>query len=140
MTLDHIAIPVNNLYRTLDLFECAGGVTIITKTPDWAMIQIDGADHKLALLGPDSPHPSHVGYRADNFQEFVDFAKSKNRPVFAHRDGSFGFYYKGDATGAILELVIYPSTPDGQEVSLKCQLQEALVRLASSEQLHPDEV
>jgi hypothetical protein len=107
--VDHIAVESEDLQRDARDYERIG-FHLETLYDDWAMLR-DSRGFGVALLGPDSKHPPHMGLRVETREELEAAARQEGRPIKEHRDRSVSFYTKG-AGGRAVEVIYYP--PDHQ--------------------------
>jgi hypothetical protein len=107
--VDHIAVESQDLKRDASDYERIG-FHLETLYDDWAMLR-DARGFGVALLGPDSKHPPHMGLRVETREELEAAAEQEGRPIKEHRDRSVSFYTKG-AGGRAVEVIYYP--PDHQ--------------------------
>lgn len=111
--VDHIAVASNDLQTDVSDYQRIG-FRLETLYEDWAMLR-DSRGFGVALLGPGSKHPPHMGLRVETREQLESAAASEGRPIKEHRDRSLSFYTKG-AGGKAVEVIYYP--PDyGREVS-----------------------
>ncbi len=104
-TVDHLAVKTEDLTKSVEEYKRLG-FTVETVFEDWAMMR-DAKGFGIALLPPESKHPPHIGMKVETFAELEAAAKSENRPIKPHRDGTSSFYTKG-IDGNIVELIYYP--------------------------------
>jgi hypothetical protein len=104
-TVDHIAVKCNDLATDVEEYKRLG-FTLETLYPDWAMMR-DARGFGIALLPPDSKHPTHLGLKVETLAELEAAAAKENRPIKPHRDGTSSFYTKGVGGNAV-ELIYYP--------------------------------
>src|SRR5919205_3255292 len=91
--MDHIAVKSEDLERDVAEYERIG-FRVETLYHDWAMLR-DARGFGVALLGPGSKHPPHMGLRVETRAELEAAARRENRPVKEHRDRTVSFYTKG---------------------------------------------
>ena len=103
--VDHIAVESEDLPRDVREYERIG-FHLETLYHDWAMLR-DARGFGIALLGPGSKHPPHIGLRVETREALDEAARREHRPVKEHRDRSVSFYTKGVA-GRIFEVIYYP--------------------------------
>ena len=113
--VDHIAVESQNLQEDVKQYERIG-FELETIYPDWAMLR-DRRGFGIALLGPGSKHPPHLGLRVETREELEAAAARENRPVREHRDRSISFYTKG-VNGLAVEIVHYPPDYTGKHNGL----------------------
>ena len=104
-TVDHIAVKCDDLKKDVEEYKRLG-FTVETIYEDWAMMR-DARGFGIALLPPDSKHPTHLGLKVETFEELEAAANREKRPIKPHRDGTSSFYTKGVGGNAI-ELIYYP--------------------------------
>jgi catechol 2,3-dioxygenase-like lactoylglutathione lyase family enzyme len=104
MTVDHVALPSNNIPQSVEWYTTRFGATVIYQDKTWAFLQLGGI--KLALVSPQQ-HPPHVALKVDEAQ-LAEAAQSNNVKIDSHRDGTKGIYIK-DPFGNAVELICYPS-------------------------------
>ena len=109
-TVDHIAVKCADLETDVEEYKRLG-FTVETMYEDWAMMR-DAKGFGIALLPPNSKHPTHLGLRVESFEELEAAAKRENRPIKPHRDGTSSFYTKGVGGNAV-ELIYYPPDFEG---------------------------
>ena len=111
--VDHIAVESEDLARDVREYQRIG-FRLETRYDDWAMLR-DGRGFGVALLGPGSKHPPHMGLRVETREALVEAARRENRPIKEHRDRSVSFYAKG-VGGHAIEVIYYPpEDTDGRE-------------------------
>src|SRR5881275_2951565 len=98
--VDHVAVPSEDLTRDVREYERLG-FRVETLYHDWAMLR-DARGFGVALLGPGSKHPPHMGLRVETRAALEEAARRENRPVKEHRDRTVSFYTKG-VGGQIVE-------------------------------------
>lgn len=103
--VDHIAVESKDLRRDVSEYEQLG-FRLETLYDDWAMLR-DGRGFGVALLGPGSKHPPHMGLRVETREELEAAAQRENRPLKVHRDRSVSFYTNG-VGGRAVEVIYYP--------------------------------
>ena len=108
--VDHVAVPSEDLTRDVREYERLG-FRVETLYHDWAMLR-DARGFGVALLGPGSKHPPHMGLRVETRAALDEAARRENRPVKEHRDHTVSFYTKG-VGGQIVEVIYYP--PDDEQ-------------------------
>jgi hypothetical protein len=107
--LDHIAVKSEDVIRDAAEYKRIG-FRVEKLYEDWAMLR-DARGFGIALLGPGSKHPPHMGLRVESLEELEEAARREGRPVKAHRDHSVSFYTRG-VGGSAVEVIYYP--PDYQ--------------------------
>jgi len=110
--VDHIAVESQDLRRDVSEYERIG-FHLDSLYEDWAMLR-DSRGFGVALLGPGSKHPPHMGLRVQSRQELEAAARREGRTTKQHRDRSVSFYTKG-ASGRAIELIYYPPDYDGKQ-------------------------
>ena len=103
--VDHFAVDSTNLQQDVRDYERIG-FQLETLYDDWAMLR-DAKGFGLALLGPGSKHPPHIGLRVESREALEAAANQEGRTVKEHRDRSLSFYTKG-AGGRAVEVIYYP--------------------------------
>jgi hypothetical protein len=104
-TVDHIAVKCDHLEKDVEEYKRLG-FTVETLYEDWAMMR-DARGFGIALLPPNSKHPTHLGLKVETMEELEAAAERENRPIKPHRDGTSSFYTKGIG-GNTIELIYYP--------------------------------
>ncbi len=108
-TVDHLAIKTDDLEKDVEEYKRLG-FSVETVYEDWAMMR-DARGFGIALLPPNSKHPTHIGLKVETLEELQKAAEKENRPIKPHRDGTSSFYTKG-VGGNIVELIYYPKEID----------------------------
>ena len=103
--VDHIAVESKDLQRDAREYERMG-FRVETLYDDWAMLR-DARGFGIALLGPGSKHPPHIGLRVETREALEEAARRESRPLEEHRDRSISFYAKG-VGGRAVEVIYYP--------------------------------
>ncbi|HZI19084.1 MAG TPA: hypothetical protein VEY09_10860 [Pyrinomonadaceae bacterium] len=103
--VDHIAVHSEDIGADVREYERLG-FSVETLYDDWAMLR-DARGFGVALLGPGSKHPQHLGLRVESREELEEAARRESRPIKEHRDRSLSFYTKG-VSGRALEVIYYP--------------------------------
>ena len=103
--VDHVALASEDLARDVREYERIG-FRVETLYQDWAMLR-DARGFGVALLGPGSKHPPHLGLRVETRTALEEAARREQRPVKEHRDRTVSFYTKG-VGGQIVEVIYYP--------------------------------
>lgn len=103
--VDHIAVNSEDLGADVREYERLG-FSVETLYDDWAMLR-DARGFGVALLGPGSKHPQHLGLRVESREELEEAARRENRPIKEHRDRTLSFYTKGIG-GRAVEVIYYP--------------------------------
>jgi hypothetical protein len=111
--VDHIAVKSEDIEKDAREYERLG-FRVETLYDDWAMLR-DARNFGIALLGPGSKHPEHIGMRVESRAELEEAARREGRPLKEHRDRTVSFYTKG-VGGKIVELIYYPPefSPESQ--------------------------
>jgi hypothetical protein len=112
--IDHIAVESQNLVGDVNEYERLG-FHVETLYDDWAMLR-DARGFGLALLGPGSKHPPHLGLRVDTRQALEAAAEREGRTIKEHRDRSVSFYTRGTG-GRAVEVIYYPPEYQGESVN-----------------------
>src|SRR5947209_7783285 len=107
--LDHIAVESKDVQRDVAEYERLG-FRLETLYHDWAMLR-DARGFGVALLGPGSKHPPHLGLRVETREALNEAARRENRPLKEHRDRTVSFYTRG-VGGQIVEVIYYPPDYD----------------------------
>lgn len=110
--VDHIALDSEDLREDVRAYEGIG-FRLETLYEDWAMLR-DPRGFGVALLGPGSKHPPHMGLRVTSREALEAAAAREGRPVKEHRDRSISFYTKGAQDRAI-EVIYYPEETERTE-------------------------
>ncbi|HEX8071887.1 MAG TPA: VOC family protein [Pyrinomonadaceae bacterium] len=103
--VDHVAVPCEDIERDTREYERMG-FRVETLYHDWAMLR-DARGFGVALLGPGSKHPPHLGLRVESRADLEAAARREGRPVKEHRDRTVSFYTRG-VGGQIVEVIYYP--------------------------------
>lgn len=103
--VDHLAIDSKDLPQDVRDYQRVG-FHLETLYDDWAMLR-DAKGFGLALLGPGSKHPPHIGLRVDSREALEAAANREGRSIKEHRDRSLSFYTKG-VGGRAVEVIYYP--------------------------------
>ena len=104
-TVDHLAVKCDDLAKDVEEYKRLG-FQLETLYEDWAMMR-DSRGFGIALLPPNSKHPTHIGLRVETLEELQAAAESEKRPIKEHRDKTVSFYTKG-VGGQAVELIYYP--------------------------------
>jgi len=107
--VDHVAVQSEDLPRDVQEYERLG-FRLETLYHDWAMLR-DARGFGVALLGPGSKHPPHLGLRVETREALNEAARRENRPLKEHRDRTVSFYTRG-VGGQIVEVIYYPPDYD----------------------------
>jgi hypothetical protein len=103
--VDHIAVESEDVAADVREYERLG-FKVESLYEDWAMVR-DARGFGVALLGPGSKHPQHLGLKVETREALEEAARRENRPVKEHRDRSLSFYTKG-VGGRAVEVIYYP--------------------------------
>ena len=103
--VDHIAVDSQDLKTDVKDYQRIG-FQLESLYDDWAMLR-DSRGFGVALLGPGSKHPPHMGLRVNSREELQAAAASEGRLIKEHRDRSLSFYTRG-AAGQAVEVIYYP--------------------------------
>jgi len=103
--VDHIAVQSEDIAADVREYERLG-FSVETLYDDWAMLR-DARGFGVALLGPGSKHPQHLGLRVESREELEEAARRENRPIKEHRDRTLSFYTRG-VSGRAVEVIYYP--------------------------------
>jgi len=112
-TIDHVAVPSNDVQKSVQWYVERFGARVLYQDKTWAFMDVGGV--KLAIVTP-TQHPPHVAFAVSE-QELEAAAKRENLPIDRHRDGTTGIYI-ADPFGNSVELICYPKgqtlyeTPD----------------------------
>lgn len=99
MKLDHIALNVNNISKSVRWYEKNLLASILYCDKTWALLQVK--DTKIALT-ISNQHPPHTAFRVNSIDDFPSGCNPAQ-----HRDGSWG-YYQRDLDGNVIEWIFYP--------------------------------
>ena len=102
-TIDHVAVPSNDIPRSVEWYQSHFGAKVLYQDSTWAFLLI--GDTKLALVSPQQ-HPPHVAVKVSE-EELAAAAREAKVPVDRHRDGTSGIYIH-DPFGNAVELICYP--------------------------------
>ena len=102
--VDHIAIKSVDVTADAREYERLG-FHVESEYSDWAMLR-DAHGFGVALLGPGSKHPPHLGVRVETREALELAAAREGRVLREHRDRSVSFYTKGP--GQAVEVIYYP--------------------------------
>mgnify|MGYP001007912856 CR=1 FL=1 len=103
MQFDHVAIPSNDIPRSVEWYVTRFGATVLYQDSSWAFLNLGGT--KLALVTP-SQHPPHVAICVSEPQ-LQEAAEKVGVAIDHHRDGTSGIYLH-DPFGNAVELICYP--------------------------------
>jgi catechol 2,3-dioxygenase-like lactoylglutathione lyase family enzyme len=98
MRIDHIAIPVDDIYEACGWYRATLQAKTLYHDDTWALLELDNT--KLALFLRDS-HPNHFAVEVN--PELFNKLEFKE-----HRDGS-KYHYLTDPWGNCVELIDYGS-------------------------------
>ena len=97
MKLDHIAIKVENIQRSIEWYTNKFKAEVLYCDDTWAMVKI--GDTKLAFVLP-SQHPPHFGLSVESVEDIP------SNIMKIHRDLSIYSYIK-DPDGNVVEVLCY---------------------------------
>ena len=97
MKLDHIAITVKDIEKSLNWYTRKFNASVLYKDDTWGMMEIAGTKIALTLK---SQHPPHFAFSVDS----VDDIPSSEMGV--HRDASI-YSYISDPDGNVVEVLCY---------------------------------
>jgi len=100
MQLDHVAIRVSNINKSLSWYRENFNCDIIYEDRTWAMIKI--GDTKIAMTLGDS-HPPHIAFKIEDMKHFPCIPSN----IKEHRDKS-KYYYQSDPDGNVIEWINWP--------------------------------
>lgn len=103
--VDHIAVESSDIASDVREYERLG-FKVESLYDDWAMMR-DARGFGVALLGPGSKHPQHLGLKVETREALEEAARRENRPIKEHRDRSLSFYTRG-VSGRAVEVIYYP--------------------------------
>jgi catechol 2,3-dioxygenase-like lactoylglutathione lyase family enzyme len=103
MQFDHVAIPSNDIARSVEWYRARFGAEVLFQDKTWAFLNLGGT--KLALVTP-TQHPPHVAVKVTE-EELNDAATKAGIQIDHHRDGTKGIYIQ-DPFGNAVELICYP--------------------------------
>jgi len=103
MQFDHVAIPSNDIAKSVEWYVSRFAATVLYQDTSWAFLNVGG--QKLALVTP-SQHPPHVAICVTE-QQLDESAAKIGVVVDKHRDGTKGIYIQ-DPFGNAIELICYP--------------------------------
>ena len=96
MKVDHIAIPVDDIYEACGWYRVALKAKTLYHDETWALLELDNTKLALFLRGS---HPPHFAVEVNpEFYNNLEFKK--------HRDGS-KYHYLTDPWGNCVELINY---------------------------------
>jgi catechol 2,3-dioxygenase-like lactoylglutathione lyase family enzyme len=95
MKIDHVAINVENIARSVAWYVENFSAIVSYSDETWAMLEV--GEFKIALTIRDQ-HPPHLAFRVETFDDESN--------VRAHRDGA-KYIYKTDPDGNTIELINY---------------------------------
>jgi hypothetical protein len=104
-TVDHIAVASVDVQTDVRDYQRLG-FHVEYEYSDWAMLR-DARGFGIALLGPGSKHPPHLGLRVENREALEAAATREGRQVREHRDRTLSFYTRG-VGGRAVEVIYYP--------------------------------
>ena len=97
MNLDHIAINVKDIDRSIDWYTSKLGAKVDYQDQTWAMLSVGTT--RIALTVSEQ-HPPHIAFNVSDFQDLPPSAKY-------HRDGS-AYVYSKDPDGNTIEYIYWP--------------------------------
>jgi catechol 2,3-dioxygenase-like lactoylglutathione lyase family enzyme len=100
---DHVAVPSNDISRSVEWYRQRFGAEVLYQDSTWAFLRIGGV--KVALVSPQQ-HPPHLAVRVTQ-QQLADAAEQAGIAIDRHRDGTTGIYVH-DPFGNAVELICYP--------------------------------
>jgi len=103
MTFDHVAVPSNDIAKSVEWYRARFGAVVLYQDATWAFLNVGG--QKLALVTP-TQHPPHVAVRVTE-DELAYASRTAGVPIDKHRDGTTGLYIH-DPFGNAVELICYP--------------------------------
>ncbi|HEY7118676.1 MAG TPA: VOC family protein [Tepidisphaeraceae bacterium] len=103
LTFDHVAVPSNDIDRSVRWYREKLGAHVLYQDKTWAFLNLGGT--KLALVTP-TQHPPHVAVRVSE-GELEEASRQAGIPIDHHRDGTTGIYI-ADPFGNAVELICYP--------------------------------
>jgi hypothetical protein len=104
-TVDHLAVESVDVQTDVRDYQRLG-FHVESEYSDWAMLR-DARGFGIALLGPGSKHPPHLGLRIESREALEAAAAREGRPVREHRDRTLSFYTRG-VGGRAVEVIYYP--------------------------------
>mgnify|MGYP003125979940 CR=1 FL=1 len=99
MILDHIAISVSDIKRSLSWYKENLNCEVLYEDETWALIKAGST--KIAMVIGDS-HPPHIAFKVD---DIASFPCSMNE-IKEHRDHS-KYYYQEDPDGNTVEWIYW---------------------------------
>jgi len=103
MQFDHVAIPSNDIAKSVEWYQSHFGAEVLFQDKTWAFLNLGGT--KLALVTP-TQHPPHVAVKVSE-DELTLAATRADVRIDLHRDGTRGIYVQ-DPFGNAVELICYP--------------------------------
>lgn len=103
MTIDHVAVPTNDIAASVRWYVETFGATVLYQDATWAFLKFGNC--KLALITP-TQHPPHVAVSV-SLDVLERHARAAGKPIDTHRDGTRGIYIS-DPAGNAVELIHYP--------------------------------
>ncbi len=100
MNLDHIAINVKNIKKSVEWYCEKFDARVKYQDATWALLQI--GETKIALTIP-AQHPPHIAFTVERLEDIPGRHSH-------HRDGSVSCYEK-DLDGNVIEYVYWPVKP-----------------------------
>ena len=98
MHLDHVAINVKNIKRSIDWYKSNFECNILYEDETWGFIEVCGVRIALTI---NAQHPPHIAFAVKKLEDLP------GKPI-SHRDGSVSCYVK-DPDGNYLEYIYWPS-------------------------------
>ena len=99
-SIDHVAIPVENIAASVDWYRKNFRCDIAYQDDTWALLKF--GNMRLALVIP-SQHPAHVGFVSPEAEKFGTLK--------THRDGTRSVYVN-DPSGNSIEILAADSMPN----------------------------
>lgn len=97
MKLDHIAITVKEIEKSVNWYVRKFNASVLYKDESWAMLSIGDAKIALTL---DSQHPPHFAFKVDSVNDIP------SNDLGVHRDCSI-YSYISDPDGNVVEVLCY---------------------------------
>ncbi len=101
MQLDHVAINVQDINKSVQWYVLNLKATISYLDETWAMLKIGNTNLALTVS---SQHPPHVAFCINDMSEFP----GPLGKISTHRDGSTYQYIK-DPSGNVVEYIYWPN-------------------------------
>ena len=99
MHLDHVAINVENIERSIKWYESNFECTILYQDDSWAFLEMCGTRLALTI---NKEHPPHIAFCVESLEDLP------GKPI-EHRDGSISCYVK-DPDDNYVEYIYWPTT------------------------------